>query len=295
MANDKYIFSIFGKINDQLSSANKASKSLLISLSLVSLFIFISVWNSSQYGWIDSRLKIHQNMLEHKEYLLDFEKPYSEDVKNNPSIKNQIDHLRIYYKKHNYDESLLYSNYNRFKDLEANNVLMINLPIVNKYMDVNDLSILGGLILFVLIYLFYYSLQLKKNILKAVFAFLEENSLIQDRNFLYLLALHQVLTVKVIRKIANEKTKGLKKQILLGYMVNILITLPLIVQFITIINDIFTFTLGNDINSFQVWIAFAIGILLFAGIYSLTNSCWKINRSIDAIWKENYSKIDINI
>jgi hypothetical protein len=162
MERDKYVFPIFEKINDQLSSANKASKSLLISLALVSLFIFISVWNSSQYGWIDSRLQIHQNMLEHKEYLLDFKKPYSELIQNNPDIKKNIDHLRVYFEKHNYDENLLYSNYNRFKQLEANNVLMINLPIIDQCMDVNDLSVLGGGVLFVLLYLFYYSLQSKK-------------------------------------------------------------------------------------------------------------------------------------
>jgi hypothetical protein len=170
-----------------------------------------------------------------------------ECLKDRP-LKDKFLDAKEYYFRNNYNHDILLFSYQKFKEVQIGSIKFISFPFVDTNVDVNDIGVFAGGVFVILIYVFVYTLQTKKNSLRVGIKFINENGYGSNLNSYYLMALNQVLTIKVFIKERNKDFKGIAIQKALAKTVSMLLVAPAVVQTLIITYDIYSFKFGYILN-----------------------------------------------
>jgi hypothetical protein len=203
--------------------------------------------------------------------------------------------------------------------VHAERVLMFQIPIFGVLVDVNDLGFFSGLAFTIILIWFRFSLRREYTNLKTVFEKARKKGKL-ERCYDYL-AMRQVLTLpwtatdpptvpftpdRSIKRFGNYVKEILFRQLPMLFIEKpeksrrnvwiwartFLFCMPIIVQFLVLLNDAQTLDVGGISKSkTEVLIWFAIGILLFISVSFLTARCYSLSRLLDKEWNNTYEEI----
>jgi hypothetical protein len=274
-------------------STDRTRKILLIML-VASIVIATACWNTRVSGWVNSRLAMAKavddilvkppdaatgtparSVAPGQEAL--YEKA-DELIKSTGRTPNQA------------RQGLLWAQKVRTEQLSQ-----IQVPILGISLDVNDLGLLGGVTLIVMLMWLNYSLWHQSNNLKIAFAFarqLDEKSASELKDpteenrvrWLYHtyqnLAMRQVLTIPP-RAASIKKLEPGARKLWMRKLSKSLYALPFAVQFAVVLHDWLTAGIGKELNPWATWTVLIAGSVFLVFIGVLTVTCF-------GRWKETF-------
>jgi hypothetical protein len=267
---DRETFNLTNIDNEIIRNYFSSSKRVRYSLFLIiiaCIIAFSNYWNSRQNCWQKSRIDNVEDQLlflqnEDKKACDIFppqERHEIERIKRNRGEEYEMLIADLKFKK----EQLLKHYYE--------NTYFTNIPIIGVSFDTNDLSLIFGISLSLLLFFLYYSIDREFQNLRIIKGLLQNLKIeveVDDRT-LYkkvyeLLSSYQILTLPRLKKMAPDYPTSNNLMGILKYMPKLLFTLPLFTYFLIYINDCKTFSLGEIVSSSNSMIAIITsGFILF--------------------------------
>lgn len=283
-------------------STDRTRKILLLMI-VASILMFAAYWNSRSWGWTSSRLALAKATFD----ILDNEKqrmknPSYPELKTPPGEEKLYDNAREYIKDwpsrtwYQAQESVFWS-----QKIRTEQVGQIQVPVLGISFDVNDLGMLGGFTLIVLLLWVNYSLWHQSNNFKLAFDFAESVGAKElDREgknrILYHtyqdMAMHQVLTIPP--RPGSDVPPGSKPDrfnVWIRKASKLLYALPLIVHTTVVANDWLTIKTGMRVNLKGTIIILTTGTIFWCLIAILTFLCFYMWRKTYSTWKTAADKI----
>jgi hypothetical protein len=278
---------------DAAKDSTSRTRHILLVMIVASILMFAAAWNSRLSGWGNSRLKFAratEDILNHVEAVSE---PGWE-------LKIPRDDADVYQKA---NESLAESRRTLYQarqtlfwnqQIRAEQVGHIQAPVLGINFDVNDLGMVGGITLIVLLIWAYYSLWHHANNLKLALDFAKEigdNDLDeQGRNRLLYhtyqnLAMSQVFTIPPRPKTTRETQAPERFRRFLRKASKGLYTLPCLVLAAIVWHDWVTRKAGLRVNPRGTTIVLASGTGCLCVVVILTIMCFVLWRRINRTWE----------
>jgi hypothetical protein len=277
------------------------SRHTLVLMFVASILIFAALWNSRQSSWGMSRLgaaRALEDIFDQEDEQKEKEKEQKEKasvlrpVNGQPRYKAPDGLEELYSRQDTTGRNLYNSREAVFwaQQIRAEQVGNIQVPVVGFRFDVNDLGMLGGLTLSVLLMWAYYSLYHHANNLKLAFDFAREVGAEQldqqGRNRLLYhtyqkLAMHQVFTIPP-RPSSVRVAEPYRLKRLIRKAPKLLFLFPMLVQAGVVGHDWLTVSFGDRLNhraTMTVIISEWFSLFLISGLTLMGLLRWrKINR-----------------
>ncbi len=271
--------------------SSKRTRIVLLALVMASVLALSGFLNSFKHGWASQRLQriIDPNSNYSQKYLYTDsagQKSKHGDAKATaPSINADSSNIREVSQKYslqkNTREDQYRSLYDAFIHSFIENTFTIRVPFFGINFDVNDLGLLGGLALSVILFLLRYSLARELDNLTFSFRLSENENALQP--FYHLLAMRQVLTIPP--RTGNEDVKRL------NFIPKILLFFPLFVQTAVTLYDAYTMPVGFQISRAHSIFNFIFNLLFGMLLLWLTLECLNVWKKIDQVWADTFHKI----
>jgi len=272
-----------GELNLQtimkVENSSKVVRMILVFLLFACVILFIGFWNSLDFSWLNSRIKMHEYQLEWYKYISKDTIPPNLS-KNNAALFYKC---KDYYHKKHYTKDVLEAELEYLNDAKLNNAIFIKVPVFNVTFDVNDLGLIGGISITIIYFLLLYSLINRYNQIDNAFHLIKGiKSKEEQKSAYFLISMDQVLTLP--RNIRKFKLVRLLPRTFYFY--------PIIILLSIFINDLATFKIGNYyLDSFWKVILVYIGSFIFLGL-SIFQAflCLRMVNKTDKLWRINYPK-----
>lgn len=258
-------------IQDYLDASSEASlraRTVSFLIVVASIVVFAGLLNSLQSSWMLTRIQIFNNRSNDYVTRKIGHEPPKTDKEGKPS-KEYDEYLRRY--------EAFYTAYARSY---VENTFFIRVPFFGFAFDVNDLGLLGGLALLILVTILRFCLSREINNLDLSFS--EASRISQLRELYFLLAMRQVLTIP---QTTLDRPKGF-----LIAVPKVLCFLPLIVHAAVTVHDVLTTGLFNASLHAMIVVVNDIVILVALGI--VTFMVIKRLMRIDLIWSRCWKAIE---
>ncbi|MBC8029734.1 MAG: hypothetical protein H7Z16_06450 [Pyrinomonadaceae bacterium] len=266
------------------SDAASRTRTVTIVLVVASVLIGIGWYNTLSSSWQLHRLRQAYNLDEGRvcELL---------DCAHNPKLKEKedVESIKILGLA-GLGESGGKSPVSKFRDqirhesmrAYIDNVRSIRAPFFGIAFDANDLGVIGGVTLILILLMMRYSLSRE---IKNLNVSLRE-AVIHDRlpGFYHAVAMRQVFTV--------PHMKGEKKNQWLAASPRAICVLPVLVFTSVVVYDYYsTYRLGV-VRPGEVSVALAVETVWLGLIVYLAARCWERQSHIDGVWKEYWKRLD---
>jgi len=251
-------------LEDFLAAATEASKrtrKILFALVVASVLLLAALLNSLQDDWTAQRLRA----------MNDAEAGYVTKIIGPSEDAGPAEHAERY--------RALYQATAR---AYVETAFLVRVPLFGFTFDVNDLGILGGLALVVLLTIFRFALTREVDNLRIAFAHARPHE--QRTPFYHLLAMEQVLTA--------PQTARLHRGSLIRNAPRVISFFPLAVYLAVVGHDLTTIDIGEQINTMHTTILFGIELIALATITSLTIMVKRRLERIDATWDEEWTTMN---
>ncbi len=272
-----------GELNLQtilkVENSSKTVRMILVFLLFACVILFIGFWNSLNFSWLGSRIKMHEYQLMWYNYISKGTTPPNLSKENTALFQKCKD----FYKKKHYTKDILKAEIEYLENAKLNNTIFIKVPIFNVTFDVNDLGLIGGMSITIIYFLLLYSLINRYNQIDNAFHLIKGlKSKTEQKSAYFLISMDQVLTLH--RDIRKFKLVRLLPRTFYFY--------PILILLAIFINDLATFKIGNYyLDSFWKVILVYTGSLIFLGLSSFQAFlCLRMVNKTDLLWRINYPK-----
>jgi hypothetical protein len=267
-----------------LSAAQEASQRarwVFLVAQVTSILIFAAVWRSSWTGWTLQRLRTAQAAVrvsecrEKSQDKSDFQKCI-ESKKLTAEGRASGEGLLAQWK---FDSREARSYAETLEDEVVRHVILVSVPFIGISLDVNDLSLLGGLAFLLVIMWFRFSLWREQENVCLVFQ--RGQSKGEQRGVYELLAMSQVFTTVPLEASPEDGDPmqgfwaGLPRQ---------LFWTPVLVQGVVVLHDALSLDLGKIVNQGRALYGLAVGLFLLSLMVWATLQCRKIALKLDDAW-----------
>jgi hypothetical protein len=259
-------------------------------MTLIIIVIFIGFWNSSSNSWTRSRLELAR--ISQKAEL------WKNNVTTIPEGITQDDFNKAqeWMKRKKYTEDELIRCINQYEKNLNDHVRVLQMPILGLAFDINDLGILGGIWLaLILLWLIYCIIRQHENLRLCVWKIrkLAENEEIgpgSKANFLYhALAMTQVLTCPPTLAEGSKANDLIRK--FFRIITKIIFTVPLITHLMLFIFDMRTFEVAKILNETAAVNGRMIQIITLSFNFILISLCIYKSRNMDKTWNRVFNEI----
>lgn len=265
----------------------RQTRIIILGIGIVSMLTFISVWNSQQNGWFDSRVEIHEDQIKWVDFIIKDSIPTF--AKDSVELTAKFNNAYDYFYDHSYNRDILYSHYINLRLLESQNILVFKIPLLETYVDINDISLFGGGLFILLYFVLFYSVVLKHNTLQRSFGIINASD--NNKELYNLLSLFQVLTIPVYANLEEKnRSIGLILKRIVGKIPDVLIISPIAIQNFVLKYDSDTRAIGNRLNSEMVDASLSIGQHMMWIMVLFAIAVIAVNHRIDLLWKYNTVK-----
>jgi len=262
-------------IQDYLTATSDASlRARTVSFLIVaaSLIVFAALLNSIQWSWMLIRIqKLNQRDQDYVVSKIGKEPSVARYPNTPPDVKDP---------EHSFYEIRYNNLYAAYTRTYVENTFAIRVPFFGFTFDVNDLGLLGGLALLILLTILGFCLSREINNLEL--SFVEAGGREPLKRLYTLLAMRQVFTV--------PQTSRYKPRRFVLAIPKVLCFLPLGVHTLVTIHDGVTTRIFWD--SWRVLIALTIDVLLLIGIGMVTYRVITRLMRIDLIWSNCWQAIE---
>ncbi len=232
------------------------ARSVLLFLQVACIIIFMATWHETKFNWTVARLRAAQaaafylDCLDqaHPEGQAPSEAGFSHD---NCHILSRPDGTSVYAGT-NFDDVQHYIRDWKLTPAEArrevqilqqsvaDRAMNISVPLLGFSFDINDLSLLGGLSLLLLMVWFYFSLRREERNLRILF---DGRSPAELKSIYRLASMTQVLTIP-----PDPAGKHVASRMILNALVGLLYLLPCFLQAWVLCLDWSTLPIGKEVN-----------------------------------------------
>lgn len=259
---------------DATSDASKRTRTVTIILVVASIVVWVGLLNSLQGHW----------MLRRMVNLADIHGEYTESKLGAYPDSTKFGNLATYRRAVELYEE-------RYRDLCAaisrayvENSLIIRVPFLGISVDVNDLGLLGGTSLLIILGCFRFCLSREIDNLKLSFE--EAERLDKLSEFYHLLAMRQVFTIPT--------TRHIKRTNFLLVTPKLICWLPLGVHLLVVANDVWkTAWIGDTLNHLRFKILMGIEIILTFLLLLATLMVIRRLKRLDAVWNVWWHKVQL--
>jgi len=251
------------------TDAAKRTRTVTIILVVASVLVAIGYYNSLQWSWARHRVK----------------RAYSQQYKEN--IKRFIDpEGKLDLTTEGLKEKTLVDKYqDDFQTATARsyveNIRFVRAPFFGIAFDVNDLGIIGGLALIIILLLMRYSLS--REIKNLNVAFREAVHHDQLSLFYHALAMRQVFTV--------PHMKGEDHNRLLATSPKFICVLPIVVFTLGVAYDYYSILIAGQYSFKEVFVWLLLETAWLIIIVVLSLKCWERQSHINSIWDQHWNRI----
>jgi len=255
------------------NDAARRTRTVTIVLVVASVLVAIGYYNSLQWSWGVERVReAFDNSDTARESIAarlvsGGHKP--DLIKEGPDKKTEIDKYREYLQE-------------ATAKAYVENILTVKAPFFGIAFDVNDLGVIGGLGLVIILLVMRYSLSREiKNLNVTLREAVHHDKLPE---FYHALAMRQVFTV--------PHMKGEKRNRWLGAAPRVICLLPACVFFLGVFYDYYSI-LRYGLYSFTV-VTFTLVVETFwlILIVYLATRCWERQSHIDGVWEQHWNRLE---
>lgn len=280
ISNDLILVSI-----EDAHGASKRVRMVLFVLLLGSVLAFSGFWNSRQNSWQNARIA---NLMQKLEYLEN-----ESDYCKTAFSKERLEYLERIKASYDKRHKLIKSPY--YKKLEKELLEIIRLyceytvhftiPILGIHFDTNDLCLMSGLTLTILMLLMFYSYNRELQALRISQSMIFKEFVEEKRKYFLLLSNSQILAVPILTSLLPDFPPQHTLMKILKYVPKILFFIPLSVYFCIYINDLKTYNYGDILNRTNSLISVTVSttIIIFLILISIVIIITSFN--IDKLWK----------
>lgn len=260
------------------SSSSARVRWTMVVLTITCLLIFVGYRNSRSSSWGDSRIEVAQLALKHQVWNL-------KEAPENPKL-NLVYHWA---KNREFGKEEIEGWLDKLHSHRLKNVLLVRAPFLGLVFDVNDLGILGGVALSILMLVL--AVCMAKQHENLYFGLWKVRQLAKNKhdgrdprelaNVLY----HAMAMVEVFSKpptLARWKTKNLKP------LYRLLFTIPLLIQVTIFLYDLKTMSIAITLNFRETTQGIAIQLISIMFILILTFFCIAYARISDLRWRDTF-------
>lgn len=263
---------------EAVSRACRRGRAVLALLILATVLHFLAFWNTLPVSWMAARVSTLQNAVEWVEKKPDLGRLTDEE-------REAFNNAQDYFELANHpDAQRLRDDLAAVMEIRNTRVAVIAVPILGIIVDVNDLSVIGGFALFVLLLWFRYALQRERSNVHVAMTVAKERDDLRDA--FQVLAMDQVLTVPEIEPDKDSPSW------LEANLPRFLFPLPLISQCAAYIFDLTSYKVGLVLSVHAMIISYAVGGFVTAAVAILTFQCIGISLAIDREWKKWTSELE---
>lgn len=259
---------------DATSEASKRTRTVTITMVITSVLIFGALINSLQHQWMLERIRAfyHQGSAYSRAKILP---PHERDrfgiEFDNPDAARDEAYCAQYPEychQHN-------AFYDAMVRAYVENALSVRVPLFGFSIDVNDLGILGGVALVVILLMYRFCLTRELDNLRIV---KRKAKSIQNQSapFYDVLAMRQVFTIPMSADLTPDKFLTLTPKLIWFF--------PLIIQTTVTLHDVITFSVGKAIHPGHNWVLIVVECLLLVLIGILTSMALTRIKRVDAEW-----------
>lgn len=262
----------------KLSLASRNVRVILLALITTCILIFAGFWNSIEFGWLESRITMHQLQLKWIEHFENNTAPKHLDKKGIITFER----CKEYYISENYNKQILTSQLENLNKAKIDHVIFIKVPFFGVCFDVNDLGLIGGFSLIILYFVLLYSYVYKRNHLETAFEMIEN---IKDEdtkvNAYRLISMDQVLTIP---------RPSFKYGRILRKVPRMLYYIPIMIFSIVVVNDALTFKSGAILlNSLgKTILLYVMSAVFWILLLAETLVCIYVIKQTDDLWHKRF-------
>lgn len=250
-------------LQDYLDAANDASKrARLATVALVvgSVLVLAGLLNSLDSNWMLQRMRV----------MADAKSQYVQQKLGLPDNDPRLEKFR---------DSFFNAALRAYIDNYS-----IKVPFFGVTFDTNDLGLIGGLGLIIILGFLLFSLERERDNLKWSFEAARPGGKPELKRLYDLLAMRQVLTSP------PPRTRG----IVLEFVPKLIVVLPVAVQCAVVVHDLATYRVGRMISDTHMLTVLLAEMALLASMLFVTYSCIGAIRGIDLEWLERWKQANEN-
>ena len=277
------------------------ARSVLLFLQVACIIIFMATWHETKFNWTVARLRTAQaaafylDCLDHAhpEGSAPSDADFSHD---NCHLLSQPDGKSVY-AGIDFDDVVRYIRYWKLTPAQARREVQIlqqslvdrsmnvSVPLLGFSFDINDLSLLGGLSLLLLMVWFYFSLRREERNLRILF---DGRTTTELKSIYRLASMTQVMTIP-----PDPAGRHVASRTVLNALVGLLYLLPCLLQAWVLCLDWSTLPIGNEVNHSLVPWEFRLGCILCLCIAGLTWACVSCTVQTDRHWRKARTALDL--
>ena len=276
------------EIKLSLASAEQASQRarwIFFTLQVTSILVFMAFWHSRWTGWTLARLRTAEAAMAsfdcNPDALSpnDLESCLSQVTKSMFAPKDVVDG-RAFIKEWKYSKDQAEKYVEKLQGLVVDRVIRISVPFLGIDIDVNDLSLLGGITFLLLLMWFRFSLWREEENVRALFDRARKDKELCEVFDLFAMA--QVLTVPPMKSGAH---KGFWAK-----LPDLLFWGPVAVQFVVVFHDSLTFGFGNILHHISALVGMCVGSMILGLMIWTTLDCRSVASALDHHWERAYQE-----
>jgi hypothetical protein len=258
---------------DAFTVASNRARSVLIVLTIASVVVFSAIWNSTPGSWTNARLRIAKVAL--RGCANEWDRPFADSLP--PDESRLYERAKKFASDRNIDPGdckTLEAMVKEFSHVQVEDTLVVRAPFFGAALDINDLGLIGGFTLWIVLLWFRFSLARELGNLRLVFL-VAHDPLIRQQAY-DLMAMRQVLSSPPIR---GQETRYAGRRLVVS-----LYWLPALLQGSVLVVDCFTLKYGWTVSPSNVVIDLTSSAFAFIMITVFASHCQKLSGEIHGVW-----------
>lgn len=254
---------------DAAADASRRAHNLVRVLAATCVLLVIGGLNSVDWSWPRLRFEAFANK----------KLPYAENMLRTLQPEEQYQAYQA-----------LLSNFHRGL---IDNVYYVKLPLVNYGFDINDLTVVAGLGMSIILLLLIYSIRAEANCLAIAF---KASKQLGDRRRLEQVRFYEVLAIKQVFTLPYLKTHegwSTRRRWYLRAPPKLVYIIPAVLLAIILVNDALTVSKVAAWAGHRAWASFWAGAVILALTFVLGLSCWLYTRRVDKLWDEEARRVGL--
>jgi hypothetical protein len=262
-------------MNEHIKNCKDSSartRYVIIIIVMTSILILVQILNSNEGSWMSERYEKVKDGFRLKVWNNEIRETYNEvdKTKYDKAKKYALDRQIL-------DSILLKESLLVLNKIQIESMYVVRIPFWGIFFDINDLGLIGGFTLLILMCWLKFCLVREYLNLKNTINAFPKDDLDARKEMYNIVSSQQVFTIPPPD---SKKYKTLKM------LPQFLFLLPLVDQLLLFINDLTTLRFGISISQGRTYILMFICFFLLLFILIFTIQCYLKNKEIDTLWAD---------